>query len=74
MVKKFKKKKENKEDLLKLKCPHCNNGRLKFKGSIGCVGFLRWKCKNCGRTVWKREVVKAPKPLVYIPYFLQGVK
>lgn len=51
----------------KTRCPYCD-GRLRAKGASDAAGSLSWKCRDCGRRVWKRMEVKPPVPLVPVSY------
>lgn len=59
---------EKEEQHVKTRCPHCGIGRLRFRGSVGSAGHMRWKCRDCGRTVWERkEITSPPEPVVPVP-------
>lgn len=49
------------------RCPYCE-GRLRAKGASDSAGGLSWKCRDCGRRVWKRVMPKPPVPLVPVSY------
>lgn len=60
-------KKKSEENMEKTRCPHCSSGQLKPKGASDAAGGLSWKCRSCGRRVWKRTPPKSPPiPLVVV--------
>jgi transposase-like protein len=58
--------------MFKTRCPHCKKGRLKYKGPLGTVGIVSWKCRSCGRRVYERSEVKPPEPVVPMSFDIGG--
>lgn len=55
---------KSQEAMDKTRCPYCQTGQLKPMGASDAAGGLSWKCRRCGRRVWKRAAPKPPVPLV----------
>jgi tRNA(Ile2) C34 agmatinyltransferase TiaS len=35
-------------------------GEMTARGSFGCSGDVRWKCKKCGRSIVEHKICEVP--------------
>lgn len=59
LTKKNRRRKEKKMKSTSRKCSSCG-GEMTARGSFGCSGSLRWKCRRCGHSIVEHKICEKP--------------